>query len=407
MKRLLRLTVALAVAAAMLVFTASCEMLPPELQETINGLIGGSNEPEGCTHENVEWVVDMEATCKYEGTQHSVCTSCFETVEANVKIDKSNEHTLGEWEIEFEPNCVKPGSRFKKCSVCKNKVVVEDIPIVSTHRYQYGTCRDCGEAQTESIGLVYTSNGDGTCSVSGIGTCKDTSIVIPATSPAGDRVTYISENAFYGASQITSVIVADSVTGAAASAFKECNITMATAPAAILPALKLGKLAGLTVTGSGKIPDYALGGASSLSTLIISEGVTEVGDAAFSGCPSLRSIDMPASLVTIGKSAFSKCMALTTITIGSGVVTIGDYAFEGSKYITEVYIPASVKYIGASAFNSPRLEKVVFELTEGWYAASTATATTGSAIPPAEIADEKGVCELLNKTYVKYYIKRT
>ena len=39
-----------------------------------------------------------------------------------------------------------------------------------------------------SAGLLYTSNSDGTCYVSGIGTCTDTDIVIPDISPAGDVV---------------------------------------------------------------------------------------------------------------------------------------------------------------------------------------------------------------------------
>ena len=39
-----------------------------------------------------------------------------------------------------------------------------------------------------SEGLEYTSNGDGTCYVSGIGTCTDTILYIPPTSPSGDTV---------------------------------------------------------------------------------------------------------------------------------------------------------------------------------------------------------------------------
>ena len=46
-----------------------------------------------------------------------------------------------------------------------------------------------------SQGLAYISNGDGTCFVSGIGTCTDTDVVIPAVSPAGDTVTGIGDEA--------------------------------------------------------------------------------------------------------------------------------------------------------------------------------------------------------------------
>ena len=39
-----------------------------------------------------------------------------------------------------------------------------------------------------SVGLAYTSNSDGSCYVSGIGSCTDKQIKIPATSPDGDTV---------------------------------------------------------------------------------------------------------------------------------------------------------------------------------------------------------------------------
>ena len=42
-----------------------------------------------------------------------------------------------------------------------------------------------------SQGLEFTSNGDGTCYVSGIGTCTDLDIAVPPTSPDGDTVTAI------------------------------------------------------------------------------------------------------------------------------------------------------------------------------------------------------------------------
>ena len=53
------------------------------------------------------------------------------------------------------------------------------------------------EALVCSEGLAYASNGDGTCSVIGIGTCTDTDVVIPKTYN-GENVTGIGDEAFYG-----------------------------------------------------------------------------------------------------------------------------------------------------------------------------------------------------------------
>lgn len=72
---------------------------------------------------------------------------------------------------------------------------------------------DSGKKPTEnivpSVGLAFKSNGNGTCSVSGMGSCKDKQIVIPSVSPDGDKVTGITSAAFWGCSEVISVMVPD------------------------------------------------------------------------------------------------------------------------------------------------------------------------------------------------------
>lgn len=50
---------------------------------------------------------------------------------------------------------------------------------------------------TPSEGLEFESNGDGTCAIKSVGTFEGDNLIIPQTSPEGDTVTEISENAFY------------------------------------------------------------------------------------------------------------------------------------------------------------------------------------------------------------------
>ncbi len=58
---------------------------------------------------------------------------------------------------------------------------------------------------TPSEGLEFESNGDGTCTITGIGTCTDKNIVIPVESPYGDTVTLIGEYALYTLENVDSI----------------------------------------------------------------------------------------------------------------------------------------------------------------------------------------------------------
>ena len=71
--------------------------------------------------------------------------------------------------------------------------------------------------------LKYTSYGNGTCAVSGIGTCKDTYIIIPEKSPEGDIVTAIEEKAFYGNTDIKAVYIPSTVSFIGKYAFGGCS----------------------------------------------------------------------------------------------------------------------------------------------------------------------------------------
>lgn len=85
-----------------------------------------------------------------------------------------------------------------------------------------------------SEGLEFTSNGDGTCYISGIGNCTDSDIVIPHMSPDGDTVTSIGYKAFYGCESITSVVIPEGVITIESSAFHDCiNLISVTIPSSV------------------------------------------------------------------------------------------------------------------------------------------------------------------------------
>ncbi|MDR1562102.1 MAG: leucine-rich repeat domain-containing protein [Dysgonamonadaceae bacterium] len=138
----------------------------------------------------------------------------------------------------------------------------------------------------------------------------------------------------------------------------------------------------LTVSGEGAMPDYSYPDyapwyaySSSITTVLIGDGVTSIGnwafyhcieltsvtipnsvtsigDWAFISCDGLTSVTIPNSVISIGEGAFEDCFKLTDITIPNGVTSIEDYTFNGCSSLASVTIPESVTSIGHDAFNS-------------------------------------------------------
>lgn len=88
-----------------------------------------------------------------------------------------------------------------------------------------------------------------------------------------------------------------------------------------------------------------------LKSVTISSTVTSIGVSAFDACYALESITIPSGVITIGGSAFECCSALTDISIASTVTSIGSMAFYGCSALTNITIPSKVTFIGSHAFS--------------------------------------------------------
>ena len=73
-------------------------------------------------------------------------------------------------------------------------------------------------------GLAYASNGNGTCTLTGLGSCCDAYIVIPTASPAGDVVTAIAARAFYGCAFVSAIQIPSTVSSIGSLAFAACPL---------------------------------------------------------------------------------------------------------------------------------------------------------------------------------------
>ena len=72
----------------------------------------------------------------------------------------------------------------------------------------------------------------------------------------------------------------------------------------------------------------------SLQSIILPEGITEVGWMSFRYCPALTSVTFPSTLTNIDDEAFCRCTALTEVSLPSQAQTIG------LKGILEMHQPA-------------------------------------------------------------------
>jgi len=147
-----------------------------------------------------------------------------------------------------------------------------------------------------------------------------------------ESVRVINENAVAFCSELTGLIIPNTVTEIEKYAFYACDLKTIVLPNQ-LTSIKEG-----TFYNSG------------IREIVIPDSVITVDMAAFSDCKELIAVTIPDSLINIGFFAFCCCDSLTTVTIPDSVTTIEPYAFEHCYNLTSVTIPDSVTDIGEGAF---------------------------------------------------------
>jgi hypothetical protein len=129
----------------------------------------------------------------------------------------------------------------------------------------------------------------------------------------------------------------DGVEGYTVSGLGDCTDTVVIIPA---------EHEGLKVTG---ISSNAFK-KSNITRIYLPEGITEIAHHAFAECASLENVKLPDSLVTMGSNVFSDCVALKNVYFGKNLTTVSKNAFNGCTHLTSITIPDSVTYIGSDAF---------------------------------------------------------
>ena len=206
------------------------------------------------------------------------------------------------------------------------------------HTYVSGICTDCGKLEP-SEGFEFRPVLDETgktvaYSVSGMGNCTDTELVFP-DSHENLPVVSVLYDAFYNNTSIVSITLPEGFTEIGASAFKGCDNLKSIALPSTLK----------TISG------FAFQNCKALTEITLPEGTEIIDKQSFSGCSSLTTVNFPSTLVEIGYMAFMECTNLDKVFIKEGTKKIGEFAFEKCQNMYEMTLPASLEFIGAGAFD--------------------------------------------------------
>ena len=210
-----------------------------------------------------------------------------------------------------------------------------------------------------SSGLLFKSDGSGSCVVSGIGSCRDREIVIPSVSPNGDAVTGIADQAFINNKTVVSVTVPFGVTSIGVGAFAYCTaLNSVTLPGTVVSVFDMAFYNTALYNNKSNWKDGILYIGNQLikaektisGALSVRESTVCIADSAFDGCAGLESVSVPVSVTALGLKTFYDCTSLKSVAIPASVTKIGDFAFYGCVELTDITVPENTEYIGEFAF---------------------------------------------------------
>ena len=140
--------------------------------------------------------------------------------------------------------------------------------------------------RTGSEGLSFTVTGNGKCTLTGLGTCTDTAVCVPATDEDGNTVTAIAAGAFKS-SRVSAIEIPETVVEIADGAFDGCT-----------------KLSYISV--SLRNADYC-----SVDGVLYDAGMTTL--VCYPGARADQTLSIPSSVTVIAPYAFSDCTTLKTV----------------------------------------------------------------------------------------------
>lgn len=162
-----------------------------------------------------------------------------------------------------------------------------------------------------------------------------------------DGVVELALYAFFQCTALESVTLPDSIERIGYQAFAECsNLSEINVPRNWTECPTSNTNGTINADYCGHIFESC----KQLTSIVISEGVTELPGYAFASCNYLQEVELPSSLLSIKNHTFYKCSNLLSISIPERVTSIGKSAFGYCSKLNHVELPDDITNISAYGF---------------------------------------------------------
>ena len=224
---------------------------------------------------------------------------------------------------------------FDGCSLAKSITFAENSVIASIGEYAFA---NCSSLTNFAIPQAYNATSSESVTIINKNTFENdiklTSISLPNT------LVTIDDYAFNECISLESLTLGSNVKHINEYAFYNCS-SMTQLSFASAPLETIG--------------DYAFSGCESIKDLIIPYTVVSIGNYAFSGCKDVETLVFDTNnnvnnINSIGAHAFENNSSLTSLTLTRGITEINDYSFNGTTSLNTIVISDQVTRIGKYAF---------------------------------------------------------